>query len=120
MPLSGPSWTTVPDELHVDELTLDLSGLLLLARTIAAMAVCPTCGRATSRGHSRYWRTFRVLPWQDWAVAWRVRVRHFRFCHCPGRVFVECIPGLMGYNARRTVRLAEGTINTIRTSATPP
>ena len=57
MPLSNPSLPTVPDGLHVDELTPDPSGLLLLARTIAAQAVCPTCGYASSRVHSRYWRT---------------------------------------------------------------
>lgn len=107
MPLSNPSLPTVPDGLYVDELTLDPSGLLLLARTTAAQAVCPTCGYASSRVHSRYWRTLQDLPWQDRAVTWRVQVRRFRCSHCPGRIFVERIPGLMGSKARRTERLSK-------------
>ena len=107
MPVSNPSLPTVPDGLHVDELTLDPSGLLLLARTTAAQGVCPACGQRSSRVHSRYWRTLQDLPWQDRAVMWRVEVRRFRCSHCPGRIFVERIPGLMGSKARRTTRLAK-------------
>lgn len=107
MPLSNPSLPTVPDGLHVDELTLDPSGLLLLARATAAQAVCPNCGHTSSRVHSRYFRTLQDLPWQDRAVTWRVQVRRFRCSHCPGWIFVERIPGLMGSKARRTARLAE-------------
>ncbi|NEU14724.1 ISL3 family transposase [Methylobacterium sp. BTF04] len=98
---------TVPDGLYVDELTLDPSGLSLLARTTAAQAACPTCGHASSRVHSRHLRTLQDLPWQDRAVTWRVQVRRFRCSHCPGRIFVERIPGLMGSKARRTARLSE-------------
>ena len=80
---------------------------MLLARTTAAQAICPTCGYASSRVHSRYWRTLQDLPWQDRAVTWRVLMRRFRCSHCQGRIFVERIPGLMGSKARRTARLAE-------------
>ena len=107
MPLSNPSLPTVPDGLHVDGLTLDPSGLSLLARTTAAQAICPTCGYSSSRVRSRYWRTLQDLPWQDRAVTWRVQVRRFRCNHCPGRIFVERTPGLMGSQARRTERLSE-------------
>ena len=61
MPLSNPSLPTVPDGLHVDELTLDPSGLLLLARATAAQAVCPNCGHTSSRVHSRYFRGSSAL-----------------------------------------------------------
>ncbi len=97
----------MPDGLHVEELTLGPSGLLLLARATAAQAVCPICGHASSWVHSRYWRTLKDLPWQDRAVTWRVQVRRFRCSRCPGRVFVERIPGLMRLKARRTMRVAE-------------
>ncbi|KQO56354.1 hypothetical protein ASF32_23375 [Methylobacterium sp. Leaf91] len=107
MPISNPSLPTVPDGLHIDELTLEPSGLLLLARTTAAQGVCPGCGQRSSRVHSRYWRTLQDLPRQDRAVTWRVEVRRFRCSHCPGRIFVERIPGLMGFKARQTTRLAE-------------
>ena len=78
MPISNLSLPTVPDGLHVDGLTLDPSGLLLLARTTAAQAVCPACGHRSSRVHSRYWRTLQDLPWQDRAVTWRIQMLRFR------------------------------------------
>lgn len=62
MPLTNQSSPTVPDGLHVDDLTLDPSGLLLLARTTAAQAFCHNCGHTSSRVHSRYWRTLLDLP----------------------------------------------------------
>lgn len=53
MPLSNPSLPTVPDGLHVDELTLDPSGLLLLARATVGQTACPKCGHTSSRVHGR-------------------------------------------------------------------
>lgn len=107
MPISNPSMPSVPDGLHVDDLTLDKTGLLITARTTAAQASCRVCGRASARVHSRYWRTFNDLPWQDRSVTWRVQVRRFRCGHCPGRIFAERVPGLGTRKARRSDRLAE-------------
>ena len=107
MPISNPSMPSVPDGLHVDDLTLDKTGLLITARTTAAQASCRVCGRASTRVHSRYWRTFKDLPWQDRSVTWRVQVRRFRCGHCPGRIFAERVPGLGTRKARRSDRLAE-------------
>ena len=107
MPISNPSLPTVPAGLHVEGLTLDAAGLVITARTIAAEATCPVCGHASARVHGRHWRTFHDLPWQDRAVTWRVLVRRFRCCRCPGRTFAEPVPGLPGAKARRTGRLAE-------------
>jgi transposase len=106
MPVSNPLLPSVPDGLHVDDLQLDAAGLVICARTIAAEAVCPSCGRASRRVHSAYWRTFQDLPWQDRVVAWRIKVRRFRCSHCPGRIFAERVPGLGRRKARRSDRLA--------------
>jgi len=57
--------------------------------------------------HSTYQRTLKDLPWQDRAVTWRLKVRRFRCSHCPGRIFVEPVPGLAARKARRSQRLAE-------------
>jgi len=38
MPISNPSLPSVPDGLHVDDLTLDETGLLITARATAAQA----------------------------------------------------------------------------------
>lgn len=107
MPISNPSMPSVPDGLHIEDLTLDGTALLITARTTAAQASCRVCGRASTRVHSTYWRTFVDLPWQDRAVTWRVQVRRFRCSHCPGRIFAERVPGLGARKARRSDRLAE-------------
>ena len=68
MPVSNPSLPSVPDGLYVDGLrldaagvqrdrrstlaSLDAAGVVISARTIAAEAVCPSCGRASGRVHS--------------------------------------------------------------------
>ena len=106
MPVSNPSLPSVPDGLHVDGLRLVAAGLVISARTVAAAAVCPSCGRASGRVHSTCWRVVQDLPRQDRAVVWRVKVRRFRCSHCPGRVFAERMPGLGGRKARRSNRLA--------------
>lgn len=107
MPISNPSMPSVPDGLHIEDLTLDGTALLITARTTAAQASCRVCGRASTRVHSTYWRTFVDLPWQDRAVTWPVQVRRFRCSHCPGRIFAERVPGLGARKARRSDRLAE-------------
>ena len=106
MPISNPLLPSVPAGLHVDDLKLDATGLLITARTAAAEVACPVCGRASTSVHGSYWRTFKDLPWQDRAVTWRVRVRRFRCEHCPDRTFAECVPGFAGVKARRSDRLA--------------
>lgn len=40
-------------------------------------------------------------------VTWRLKVRRSRCSHCPGRIFVERVPGLAARKARRSERLAE-------------
>ncbi len=44
MPISNLSMPSVPDGLHVADLTLDTAGLLITAHTTAAQATCPSCG----------------------------------------------------------------------------
>jgi transposase len=107
MPISNPSVPSVPDGLHVDDLTLDTAGLLITAHTTAAQATCPTCGQSSTRVHSAYWRTLRDLPWHDRTVTWHLRVRRFRCGHCLGRIFAEPAAGLGLRKARRSERLAE-------------
>jgi transposase len=107
MPISNPSMPSVPDGVHVDDLTLDPRGLLITAHTTTVDATCPSCGRPSTRMHSTYQRTLKDLPWQDRAVTWRLKVRRFRCSHCPGRIFVERVPGLAVRKARRSQRLAE-------------
>jgi Transposase/zinc-finger of transposase IS204/IS1001/IS1096/IS1165 len=107
MRISNPLLPSVPEGMQVDELALDADALTITARTTAARAACPHCGRWSARVHSSYWRTLMDLPWQDRSVTWRVKVRRFRCSHCPGRIFAEPIPCLARARAQRSDRLAE-------------
>ncbi|WP_245274596.1 ISL3 family transposase, partial [Methylobacterium sp. 285MFTsu5.1] len=98
---------SVSEGVQVDELALNADALTITARTTAARAACPQCGRWSARVHSSYWRTLKDLPWQDRSVTWRVKVRRFRCSHCPGRIFAEPVPGLARARAQRSDRLAE-------------
>ena len=53
MLISNPSMLSVTDGLHVDDLTLDGTGLLITARTTVDQASCRVCGRTSARVHSR-------------------------------------------------------------------
>jgi transposase len=93
------------DAWHVDEPQTLI--ILLIASTQAA-ARCPTCNTPARHIHSRYTRTLTDLPWSEYWVTWRLRVRKF-FCRhptCPRRIFTERLPGLVAPWARRTLRLA--------------
>jgi transposase len=69
---------------------------------------CRLCGRRASRVHSRYERTLADLPWGEYAVVLRLRVRRL-FCdnaRCERRIFTERLPGIAAPWSRRTARLA--------------
>jgi hypothetical protein len=102
----NPILPTVPAGLCVDRVTLDAACLAITARTIGPDARCPACGQATPRVHSRYWRKVADPPWHDRTVPWRIQVRRFRCCHCPGRIFAERLPSLTAAKARRSGWLA--------------
>jgi transposase len=100
--------STVP--LHLDTWHLDHTHaqITLLVSSTQAAARCPGCHAPARHVHSRYTRTLADLPWSDYQVTWRLRVRKL-FCHnrtCPRRIFTERLPGLVAPWARRTRRLA--------------
>lgn len=79
---------------------------IMLSRT-TAQSVCPLCGSASVRVHSRYRRTLADLPWQGSAVRWCLQARKF-FCDtptCQRRIFTERFPEVAAAYARGTVRL---------------
>jgi transposase len=97
-------------DLRFEDIALDTSTpLTIVATAIQDAVLCPDCGQATTRIHSRYMRTLADLPWADTAVQLQLRVRKF-FCSalaCPRRIFTERLPSVMAPWARRTVRLAQ-------------
>ena len=103
----------LPDATHVRLETWSLEPasstitLTLCARQTAAR--CPLCGRRSKRVHSHYERTLADLPWGEYAVAVRLKVRRL-FCdapRCERRIFAELLPGVAVPRARKTVRLAD-------------
>ncbi len=78
-------------------------------RSTAGSAICPLCGRPSSRIHSRYTRTLADLPWHGTPVRLELSVRRF-FCDglaCPRRIFAERLPGVAAAHDRKTMRLAD-------------
>jgi len=79
----------------------------LEARRLAATAACPTCGRRSSRIHSRYTRRIADEPVGGRRLVIRFRARRFRcpVATCPRRTFAEQAPALAARYARRSVPL---------------
>jgi transposase len=104
-----PNHTILPDSQNLDLICLSAKAgrITLSAATADATSVCPLCGNASARTHSRYTRTIADLPWQGIPVTLRLRVRRF-FCDepaCERVVFAERLPGVVEHYARRTGRL---------------
>jgi transposase len=70
---------------------------------------CPLCTTPAHRLHSYYERTLADLPWAEYRVRLRLRVRKW-FCrnpHCHRRIFTERLPTVVTPWARRTIRLMQ-------------
>jgi transposase len=73
----------------------------------ASCGICPACGQASDRVHSRYVRELRDLPACGRPVRVRLALRRF-FCRaadCPRRTFAEQVAGATARCRRATVRL---------------
>jgi transposase len=83
--------------------------ITLTLRTVAPMALCPSCGTASSRIQSRYTRTLHHLPSVGRPLRLIMHVRRF-FCKkstCAQKIFVERLADLCRPHAQRTKRLQE-------------
>ena len=103
----------LPDATHVRLETWSFepasSAITITLHTRQTTARCPLCGRRSKRVHSRYERTLADLPWGEYAVTVRLKVRRL-FCDascCERRLFAERLPGGAAPWARKTVRLAD-------------
>lgn len=100
----------LPDPaLRCDRVLIEQQWITLQVSTTVPTAVCPTCGSACSRVHSRYIRILSDLPWHNTPVRLELQVRRF-FCDmpiCPRRIFVERVPTVAAAYARKTCRMLE-------------
>jgi len=70
---------------------------------------CPLCTTPAHRLHSDYERTLADLPWAEYRVRLRLRVRKWycRHPHCRRRIFTERLPTVAAPWARHTIRLMQ-------------
>jgi len=97
-----------PLELQLAEVRFAAPELIVTAAARRRAVICPKCGHASTRVHSRYRRTLADLPWHGLRVRLDVHVRRF-FCDVPGcqrRIFTERLPKTASPYSRRTVRAA--------------
>ena len=100
--------TLVPRGFVVDEIISNGAGAQITVRGVGSSSLCPGCGRASERVHSRYRRHLADLPMAGKPVRLVVRARRFH-CDtalCGRRIFAERFDDtvLMPW-ARRTARL---------------
>ncbi len=100
-----------PHQVRLETWSLEpaSSAITVTLRARHTTARCPLCERRSRRVHSRYERTLADLPWGEYAVAVRFKVRRL-FCDnvgCERRLFAERLPGVAAPRARKTARLAE-------------
>ena len=91
---------------EVDDITAQIT---LRVQSTQTRAPCPLCATPARRIHSDYGRTLADLPWAQYRVCLRLRVRKW-FCRnraCPRRIFTERLPTVAAPWARRTLRLAQ-------------
>ena len=98
----------LPDGLKAERIEVSGSMVLVHARAPSAASVCPRCGQASRRQHSRYQRRLADLPAHGREVRIVLSVRRFRCrtSHCRTKVFAEQFrPSVTRPHARRTSRL---------------
>ena len=90
----------------MEEAGVEGATTVITVRSAAVQAVCPACGVAAVRVHSRYVRTLWDLPLGGRTVRLRLAVRRFRCdrATCARRIFAERLASAAP-SARRTARL---------------
>jgi len=101
----------LPKGLELESLSVETGHVSICAGSGARRCICPLCGRASSRVHSRYARTVSDLPWHGTCVVLAVRARRF-FCDepsCERKIFCERLEEVAA-RARKTSRLEEALL----------
>jgi len=109
----GRGITLAPCGLAIEGIETEADKLRISARPLSPTAICPACGTASARIHSRYRRTLTDLPSQGRRVVLTVCARRFRcvLSGCRQQIFAERLEtAVCAPFARRTARL-EGIIH---------
>lgn len=98
----------VPAGLAVDSVVPGGETVTITVRSLSVTSLCPACGAASHRVHSRYVRQVSDLPCAGRGVRLHLAARRFRCDQptCRRRIFAERFgDGLVPVRARRTARL---------------
>jgi transposase len=101
----------LPKGLNLQSLSIETGRVSICVSSGTRRSVCPLCGHASSRMHSRYARTVSDLPWHGISVELEVRARRF-FCDessCERKIFCERLEEVAA-RARKTDRLEEALL----------
>jgi transposase len=101
----------LPKGLDLQSLSIETGRVSICVSSGMKRSVCPLCGRASSRVHSRYARTVSDLPWHGISVELEVLAKRF-FCDeasCERKIFCERLPEVAA-RARKTSRLQEALL----------
>jgi hypothetical protein len=93
--------------VRVERVIEEEGRVVIEAMPAASCGICPACGQASDRVHSRYTRELRDLPTCGRPVRVRLALRRF-FCRaadCPRRTFAEQVAGATVRCRRATARL---------------
>src|SRR5258708_13208556 len=98
--------------------------LILTCERVTRTALCPVCGTAAHRIHSRYERTVWDLSVQNAQVILHLHVRKFYCDHpdCPRHIFTERLPQVTSPHGRFTFGLRQflGQLGRHQVAASPP
>lgn len=101
----------LPKGLYLQSLSIGAGRVSISAASARRKSLCPLCGRASSRVHSRYTRTVSDLPWHGIVVELEVRAKRF-FCEeasCQRKIFCERLEEVAA-RSRKTSRLEEALL----------
>lgn len=73
------AYELLPKGLALESLGIEAGRVSIRVSSGSRSCVCPSCGRSSSRVHSRYRRNVSDLPWHGLSVTLEVCARRF-FC----------------------------------------
>lgn len=108
----APSVSVLFGGLQIEHLDVTPEGVIVTARSHAGGAMCPNCGKVSSRLHSSYQRTPQDRSFADLPVRLLLHVRRFRCLsiQCPVVTFAERFGAFLKPFAQRTERLCHALL----------
>lgn len=101
----------LPTGLRLESLGIETGHVSIHVSSGSRSCLCPSCGRGSSRAHSRYSRTVSDLPWHGISVTLEIHARRF-FCDvrsCEQSIFCERLQQIAP-RARKTGRFEEAIL----------